>query len=108
MKTDLDIQKDVMDELNWELLLNANEIGVAVKDGVVTLTGTVDSYSKKMVAEKAVKKVIGVKAVAEEIEVRLTDRGKKTDTDIAAAILHELKWNSFVPDEKLKVKVEKG
>ena len=108
MKTDLDIQKDVLDELNWELLLNANEIGVAVKDGVVTLTGTVDSYSKKMVAEKAVKKVIGVKAVAEEIEVRLTDRGKKTDTDIAAAILHELKWNSFVPDEKLKVKVEKG
>ena len=108
MKTDLDIQKNVMDELSWELLLNANEIGVAVKNGIVTLTGTVDSYNKKMLAEKATKKVAGVKAVAEEIEVRLTDRGKRTDADIAAAVINELKWNSFVPDEKIKVKVEKG
>ena len=108
MKTDLEIQKDIMDEISWEFLLNPNEIGVAVKNGIATLTGTVDSYSKKMLAEKAAKKVIGVKAVAEEIEVRLADHGKKTDTDIALAVVNELKWNSFIPDEKIKVKVEKG
>jgi osmotically-inducible protein OsmY len=108
MKTDLEIQKDIMDELSWEFLLNPNEIGVAVKNGIATLTGTVDSYSKKMLAEKAAKKVIGVKAVPEEIEVRLADHGKKTDTDIALAVVNELKWNSFIPDEKIKVKVEKG
>jgi len=108
MKTDLEIQKNVMDELSWELLLNANEIGVAVKDGIVTLTGTVDSYNKKMLAEKATKKVAGVKAVAEEIEVRLSDRGKKTDADIAQALLNALKWHSLIPVEKIKVKVENG
>ncbi|MEY3236753.1 MAG: hypothetical protein RI883_854 [Bacteroidota bacterium] len=108
MRSDLDIQKDVMDELRWELLLNANEIGVAVKNGIVTLTGRVDAYSKKSLAEKATKKVAGVRAVAEEIEVRLTDLGKKTDADIAQAVLNALKWHSLIPEEKIRVKVEKG
>ena len=108
MRSDLDIQKDVIDELRWELLLNSNEIGVAVKNGIVTLTGRVDAYSKKTLAEKATKKVAGVKAVAEEIQVRLTDIGKKTDADIAQAVLNALKWHSLIPEEKIKVKVENG
>lgn len=108
MRTDLEIQKDVMDELRWELLLNANEIGVAVKNGIVTLSGSVDTYGKKTLAERAAKKVMGVKAVAEEIIVKLTDRGRKTDADIAEAVINALKWHSLIPEDKIKVKVEKG
>lgn len=70
MKTDIQIQKDVMEQIKWEALLNAAEIGVSVKNGVVTLSGHVDSYFKKTAAEKAVKKVGGVKAVAEDITSR--------------------------------------
>lgn len=108
MKTDVEIQKDVMEELKWELLQNANEIGVAVKDGIVTLSGTVDTYYKKLQAERAAKKVLGVKAVAQEINVQLSDRGKRTDTEIAAAVINSLAWHSSIPEEKIKVKVEKG
>ena len=108
MKTDLEIQKDVMDELKWELLTNANEIGVAVKDGIVTLSGTVDSYYKKLQAERAASKVLGVKAVAQEIGVHLSDRGVRNDAEIASAVLNALAWHSSIPEEKIKVKVEKG
>jgi osmotically-inducible protein OsmY len=108
VKTDLEIQKDVMEELKWTPLLNSTEIGVAVKNGIVTLTGTVDSYIKKVNAENAAKKVAGVHAIAENIEVEITSPGKKTDAEIAAAILHALKWHSIVPDEKIKIKVEDG
>lgn len=108
MKTDSEIQRNVMDELNWEPSLKATEIGVAVKDGVVTLSGTVDSYGKKLSAEAAAKKVIGVKAVAEDIEVKLSSSGKRNDTEIATAVLNALKWNYSVPDEKIKVRVENG
>jgi osmotically-inducible protein OsmY len=108
MKTDSEIQKNVMDELTWEPSLNASEIGVAVKDGVVTLSGTVDSYGKKLSAERATKKVIGVRAVAEDIEVKLAGVGKRTDGEVAAAVLNALKWDYSVPDDKLKVRVENG
>lgn len=108
MKTDVEIQKDVMEELKWELLQNANEIGVAVKDGIVTLSGTVDTYYKKLQAERAAKKVLGVKAVAQEINVQLAERGKRTDAEIASAVLNALAWHSSIPEEKIKVKVEKG
>ena len=108
MKTDVEIQKDVMDELKWELLQNANEIGVAVKNGIVTLSGTVDSYYKKLQAERATKKVLGVKAVAQEIAVQLVDRSKRTDAEIASAVINALAWHSSIPEEKIKVKVEKG
>ena len=108
MKTDLEIQKDIMDELKWELLTNANEIGVAVKDGIVTLSGTVDSYYKKLQAERAASKVLGVKAVAQEIGVHLSDRGVRNDAEIASAVLNALAWHSSIPEEKIKVKVEKG
>jgi len=108
MKTDLEIQKDVMDELKWEPMLNATEIGVAVKDGVVTLTGTVSNYSKKFAAEDATWRVKGVKAVAEELEVKLGDGDLLTDSEVAANVINTLRWNTVIPDEQIKVKVSKG
>jgi len=108
MKSDLKIQQDVMDELQWEPTLNPSEIGVAVKNGIVTLSGEVDSYVKKIAAEKAAKRVSGVKAVAEDIQVILSPSLQKTDTDIAAAVLNALRWNSSVQEDRIKIKVEDG
>ena len=108
MKSDLQIQKDVIEEIRWEPYLNASEIGVAVKNGVVTLSGQVDSYSKKIIAEKAAKKVSGVKAVAEDIQVGILPGFRKTDTEIAQAVLSALKWHSAIQEEKIKIKVEDG
>ncbi len=108
MKTDSEIQQDVMDELKWEPLMKATEIGVAVKNGIVTLSGLVDTYSKKLTAEKAAKRVAGVKAVAMDIEVKLGHIGKKSDTEIAEAAISALKWHSAVQQEKIKIKVEDG
>jgi osmotically-inducible protein OsmY len=108
MKSDYEIQKDVMEELRWEPGLYATEIGVAVKDGIVTLSGTVDSFAKKIAAERAATKVAGVKAVAEDIEVKIFSGLKKNDTEIAQAIANALKWNSSVNENKIKVKVDNG
>ena len=108
MKSDIQIQKDVMEELQWEPLLNASEIGVAVKNGVVTLSGQVDTYYKKLSAEKAAKRVGGVKAVAEDIQVGISPSSRKTDAEIADAVLNALKWHSAVQEEKIKIKVEQG
>ena len=108
MKTDSEIQKDVMDELKWEPFLRASEIGVAVKNGIVALSGTVDTYGKKVSAEKAAKRVAGVKAVAEEIEVKLSHDGKRTDIEIAEAVVNALRWHSAMKEDKIKVKVESG
>jgi osmotically-inducible protein OsmY len=106
--TDEQIQRDVLAELKWDARLQPNEIGVIVKDGVVTLTGWVDSYSKKWAAEEAAHRVRGVKAVANEIEVRLPSTAERTDADIAAAVVRALEWDAFVPIEKLDVTVSKG
>ena len=108
MKTNQDLQKDVQDALKWEPLLNAAEIGVTVKDGVITLTGTVDSYAKKLEAEDAAKNVAGVKVVAEEIVIKYGNIGSRTDTEIATEILNAWKWNWEVPADKIKAKVEHG
>jgi osmotically-inducible protein OsmY len=108
MKTNEDLQKDVQNAIKWEPLLNAAEIGVTAKDGVITLTGIVNSYSKKAEAENAAKNVTGVKAVAEEIEVNYGSSFKKNDAEIANEVLNAWKWNWEVPDEKIKVKVEGG
>ncbi|MDP4261322.1 MAG: BON domain-containing protein [Bacteroidota bacterium] len=108
MKSDIQIQKDVMEELKWEPFLNASEIGVAVKNGIVTLSGQVDAYSKKLTAEKAAKKVSGVKAVAEDIQVGISPSFRKTDAEIAEAVLTALKWHTAVQEEKIKIKVEDG
>src|ERR1700733_3546912 len=109
MKNNAELQKDVQDAIKWEPLLNAAEIGVTVKDGVVTLTGVVDSYSKKFEAEDAAKNVAGVKAVVEKIEIKFAGNiGRKDDNEIASEILNAYKWNWEVPDNKVKVKVEDG
>jgi osmotically-inducible protein OsmY len=106
IRTDQEIQKDVMAELRWDAQIQPNEIGVAVKDGVVTLTGWVDSYLKKWSAEDAARRVAGVKAVANDLEVKLAT--ERTDPDIAAAAVHALEWDSSVPAGKVQVTVSKG
>jgi osmotically-inducible protein OsmY len=107
-RTDAQIQTDVLAELKWEPRIQPNEIGVAVKNGVVTLTGTVDSYTKKYAAEEAAHRVRGVKAVANDIEVRLFGSAERSDADIAAAAAHALEWNAFVPIDKIDVTVSNG
>jgi osmotically-inducible protein OsmY len=108
MKTDTELQQDVMDELKWEPTLKAAEIGVAVKDGIVTLSGYVDSYVKKLVAERAAARVFGVRAVAESIQVRLPGSLKRSDEDIAAMVANVLDWNVLVPYDRVKVHVQDG
>ncbi|WP_340155093.1 BON domain-containing protein [uncultured Winogradskyella sp.] len=108
MRTDSSIKQDVLDELEWQPSIDETQIGVVVKDGVVTLSGTVDSYVKKREAENAVKSVVGVKAVAEDIEVHYGNGYKKSDTEIASAAVNALKWNISVPENKVDVKVENG
>lgn len=109
MKSNQDLQKDVQDAIKWEPLLNAAEIGVIAQDGVITLTGTVNSYAKKLEAESAAKNVAGVKAVVEEIKIKYSSiYGKKTDNEIAVEVLNALKFNWEVPNDKVKIKVENG
>ena len=108
MKTDAQIQKDVMAQLHWEPVLNAAEIGVAVKDGIVTLSGIVDTYTKKLAAERAAKGIAGVRAVAEDIQVGVSPYFRRTDTEIAEAVLNALKWHTSVNESKIKVKVDEG
>ena len=108
MRTDAQIQKDVMDELKWEPAVNSAEIGVAVNNGIVTLSGQVNTYSEKIYAERAAKKVAGVKAVAEDIHVGKSVGYTKTDTEIAQAVLSALRWDTDIPENKISVKVEDG
>lgn len=109
MKTNEELQKDVQDAIKWEPLLHAAEIGVTVKDGVVTLTGTVDSFAKKTEAETATKNVAGVKAVVENIEIKFASTwAVKDDNEIATEVLNAFRWNWEIPDDTLKVKVQKG
>jgi len=107
-QTDEEIQKNVLSELKWDARVQPNEIGVVVKDGVVTLTGGVDSYTKRWAAEEAAHRVRGVKAVANEIEVRLPSASERTDADIAAAAARALEWDAFIPLDRLDVTVAKG
>ena len=107
-RRDEEIQRDVLAELKWDARLQPNEIGVIVKDGIVTLTGWVDSYAKKWAAEEAAHRVRGVKAVANDIEVRLPVSDERTDADIAAAAVRALERDALVPVEKLDVTVSKG
>jgi osmotically-inducible protein OsmY len=108
MSRDSELKKVVLDELSWEPSVDAAHIGVTAKDGVVTLTGLVDNYSHKLGAEKAASRVKGVRAVVEEIEVKLPYDVKRGDEDIAAAAIDRLGWNSTIPDGAIHVKVEKG
>jgi osmotically-inducible protein OsmY len=108
VKSDLQLQHDVVEELEWEPSIDAAEIGVAAKGGVVTLMGHVPVYAQKFKAEEVAKRVHGVKAVANDIQVRLGDGHQPDDADIAAAALHTLKWDATVPDDRLQVTVRDG
>lgn len=104
-----DLQKAVLNAIKWQPMLHAAEIGVTVRDGVITLSGVVDAYAKKIEAENAAKSVPGVKAVAEEIEVKFFDSiYMKNDTDIANEVMNAWKWNWEIPHNKVKVTVENG
>jgi osmotically-inducible protein OsmY len=108
MKNDRELQIDVLDELRWEPGVKATDIGATVKDGVVTLGGTVDSYFEKWAAERAVKRLPGVKALAVEIEVKLPGSSERTDADIARTAENALEWNVSVPHDRIKVIAERG
>ena len=108
MSNDLQIQQDVLAELKWEPSVTGAHIGVAAKNGVVTLSGHVENYMTKRAAERAARRVQGVKGVTGEIEVRLPFDDGKTDGEIAAAVLDRLSWNVMIPRNAIKVKVEKG
>jgi osmotically-inducible protein OsmY len=106
--TDEDIQREVLRELKWDAKVAPNEIGVAVRDGVATLTGWVDTFSKKWAAERAALRVRGVKAVVNDIEVRVAPSDEQTDVDLAESIARALEMDSLVPDDMVKVSVSGG
>jgi osmotically-inducible protein OsmY len=108
MKSDRELQINVLDELRWEPGVDATDIGATVKDGVVTLGGTVDSFAEKWAAERAVKRLPGVKALAVELEVKLPGSSERTDADIAEVAVTALKWDVLVPHDRIKVTVETG
>jgi len=108
MNNNESLQRDVQNALKWEPLLHAAEIGVTVKDGIVNLTGTVDSFNKKQEAENATKNVKGVKAIVEKIEVKFTSSIAKSDNDLVNDILKAMKMDFEVPIDKVKVMVEDG
>jgi osmotically-inducible protein OsmY len=98
-RTDQEIQEDVVTELKWDARLQPNEITVMVRDGVVTLAGWVDSFTKKWAAERSVHRINGVRAVVNDVEVRLPGAVQRPDSDIAAAAVRALEWDVFVPDD---------
>lgn len=108
MKSNEELQKDVQEAIKWEPLLHAAEIGVTVKDGIVTLTGTVDNFIKKQEAETATKKVVGVNAIVEKIEIKFKGSLKIDDDENAKDALNALKWDWQVPHDTIKVKIEEG
>jgi osmotically-inducible protein OsmY len=108
MKTDSDLKRDVAAELSWDPAVQATAIGVAVKDGVVTLTGHLDTYAEKEATLRAVRRVGGVKAIAIEIDVKLSAQHLRSDTDIAASAEQALKWNTSVPVDAIRMTIDHG
>lgn len=108
MRTDMELQRDVAAELKWEPRLREEEIGITVKDGVVTLTGFVPDYAQRRVAAKAVERVAGVRAVAQELVVKVPETNRRSDTELAHQVVNALAWDIEVPNQKIKAKVEDG
>lgn len=108
MKTNAELQNDVYEELKWDSRVNEGDIGVSVKDGIVTLSGTIPSYAEKWAAEEAAHKVAGVTAVVNKIDVKLSNLHERDDQDIAEAALNAFAWNVWVPEKKVQLTVEKG
>lgn len=105
---DRNLHQAVLDELEWDPRFNAAHIGVSVNDGIVTLTGHVGSYAEKVAAERAAKRVAGVRGVAQEIDVRYPSDKKTADDQIAKRALDILAWNTTIPEHKISVTVQKG
>jgi osmotically-inducible protein OsmY len=108
MKSAARLHQDVEDELGCEPSVDAVAIGVAVEDGVVTLFGHVASHAEKVAAEHAAARVRGARAIVSELEVKLPDVSRSTDEEIAQAVIHALSWNTLVPADRIKVRVEHG
>ena len=108
MKTDDQLRRDVMAELDWDPSVNATHVGVAVDEGVVTLTGHLDTFAEKYAVERVVQRVQGVRSVAVELDVRLDPAHKRSDSEIAHAVKNALEWNALVPSEAIRSQVEKG
>ena len=108
MRTDSEIQRDIEDELRWDPSLENDDIAVSVRDGVVTLAGFTKSYLDKWHAERVVSKVKGVKAIANDLTVKLPSSSERADPDIARAALDTLKWHIAVPSNRIQLKVDKG
>jgi osmotically-inducible protein OsmY len=107
-RSDTEIHKDIVAELHWDPSLRDDDVAVAVRDGVVTFAGFADSYADKWKAERIASKIRGVKAIANDIEVKLPAGSERTDPDIARAATNALQWNVSVPRDRIQVKVEKG
>lgn len=107
-KTDAQLKRDIEDELEWEPSINAAHVGVAVDKGIVTLTGHLDTYAEKFAIDRIVSRVSGVQAVAVELDVKLAAGHVRSDTEIASAAEQSIKWNTLVPVDQLRLKVEKG
>lgn len=108
MKNDVELQRHVLEELDWDPSVDAAKIGVTANAGVVTLTGEVPVYTEKLLAEKVAKGVHGVRAVANEIAVVPSDAHRRDDADLAAAALHAVEWNARVPHERVQITVREG
>jgi osmotically-inducible protein OsmY len=106
--TDRELQQHVQNALDWEPSVDATEIGVTVENGVVTLRGDVPSFAEKETAESVALRVYGVKAVANDINVRLVSGYERTDSEIAQAAANALKWNTSVPEERVTISVRDG
>jgi osmotically-inducible protein OsmY len=108
VKSDRQIQQEVMRELRWDSRVDETEIGVEVDKGVVTLTGTVNSYAKKLAGREAAHRVTGVLDVADDVRVKSQGSRERTDTEIAHAVRTSLEWDAFVPDQKIRSTVTEG
>lgn len=108
LKTDTTLRQDVLAELAWDPAVREKEIAVAVKDGVVTLGGFVDSYAQKWAAERAVRRIAGVRAISEQLLVRLPNGSVRSDTELAHKVADALRWDIDVPDDRIRATVESG
>ncbi len=105
---DVDLRQDIIDELDFEPSIESADIGVAVAKGIVTLTGHVPTYQQKLTVEDVVRRVKGVKGIAEEIEVRPYGTNRAADDEIAKRAINTMTWNTSIPDDSVQVKVQKG
>ena len=108
MKSDAQLKHDIVNELEWDPALDAAHVGVAVNDGVVVLSGHLNSFAAKHAVERAVQRVAGVRAIAIELDVTLEPHHQRGDADVAAAIETAFKWHAQIPEDRIQVKVEKG